>query len=315
MAQDASMMKERLVMELFAKMGLPATREVNTRLYVNGVYAGLYTIIESTDKDFLKRVFGENDGYLYEYVNAANYHFEYLGSDPALYSPRFFDPKTHEKDPDPAPIEAMIRTMNIASDADFPTAIAPYIDLSLFMKHLAVEDFVSETDGILTGMNNFDLYRFQKKNLSQFIPHDKDLTFGGPPINANRYANPFLVFAGRNVLVRRALNVTQARNAYFDTLRMVTAVAGSSGGWLDTEIQHIYNQIRTAAYEDPYKVCFNGVAQLPFPTPIGNVNGVAQLPFPTPIGNVAQLPFPTPIGNVNIVAQLPFPTPIGNVQG
>ena len=78
MAQNASMMKERLSMELFAKMDLPAAREVNTRLYVNGEYAGLYTIIESTDKDFLKRTFGENDGYLYEYVNAANYHFEYF---------------------------------------------------------------------------------------------------------------------------------------------------------------------------------------------------------------------------------------------
>src|SRR5262245_8014150 len=262
MAQDASMMKERLSMELFAKMDLPAPREVNARLYVNDEYAGLYTIIESTDKDFLQRTFGENDGYLYEYINAANYHFEYLGSDPSLYSPRFFETKTHEKDQNPSPIEAMVRTINSASDADFPTAIAPYLNLQLFMKHLAVEDFLAETDGILTGMNNFDLYRFQNKNLSQFIVHDKDLTFGGPPTNVNRYANPFLTFAGRNVLIRRAMNVTEARNAYFETLRTITAVAGGLGGWLDNEIQRIYNQIRTAAYEDPYKVCFNGVAQV-----------------------------------------------------
>jgi spore coat protein CotH len=263
MAQDASMMKERLSMELFAKMNLPAPREVNARLYVNDEYAGLYTVIESTDKDFLKRTFGENDGYLYEYINAANYHFEYLGSDPSLYSPRFFEPKTHEKDPNPSPIEAMVRTINTASDADFPTAIASYFDLQLFMKHLAVEDFLAETDGILTGMNNFYLYRFENKNLSQFIVHDKDLTFGGPPTNLNRYANPFLTFAGRNVLIRRALNVTAARNAYFDTLRTLTLVAGGFGGWLENEIQRIYNQIRSAAYEDPYKVCFNGLAQLP----------------------------------------------------
>src|SRR4029434_969257 len=104
-----------------------------------------YTIIESTDKDFLKRTFNEDDGYLYEYINTGNYHFEYLGSDPSLYSPRFFEPKTHEKDPNPAPIEAMVRTMNTASDAGFPTPIAQYLDLQLFMKHLAVEDFLAET--------------------------------------------------------------------------------------------------------------------------------------------------------------------------
>src|SRR5207245_2223382 len=161
-----SMMKDRLVMELFAKMGEPASREVHTRLYVNDEYAGLYSILESVDKDFLKRNFGENDGYLYEYNYAANYHFEYLGSDPALYSPKFFSPQTHETNPKPEPIEAMIRTMNTASDADFASAMAPYLDLQLFMKHLAIEDFMSETDGILTGMNNFYFYRFEKKNLS-----------------------------------------------------------------------------------------------------------------------------------------------------
>lgn len=261
MAQDASMMKERLSMELFAKMGLPAAREVNARLYVNDRYAGLYTIVESTDKDFLKRTFGENDGYLYEYAASGHYRFEYLGSDASLYSPKLFDPKTHEKDPDPAPIEAMIRTMNSAPDAEFATAMAPYLDLPLFMKHLAVEDFLAETDGILTGMNNFYLYRFEKKNVSQFIVHDKDLTFGGAPNKPNRYSSPFLVLASKNVLIRRAMNVTEARNAYFDTLRNVALAAGSGGGWLESEITRIYNQIRNAAYDDTLKVCFDGVTQ------------------------------------------------------
>src|SRR5207247_520693 len=103
---------------------------------------------------------------------------------------------------------------NTASDADFATAMAPYLDLQLFMKHLAVEDYIGETDGILTGMNNFYFYRFENKNLSQFIPHDKDLTFGGPPNKVDRYANPFLTLASKNVLIRRAMNVPEVRNAY-----------------------------------------------------------------------------------------------------
>ncbi len=278
MAQDASMMKERLTMELFAKMGLPASREANARLYVNDEYSGLYTIIESIDKDFLKRVFGENDGYLYEYVLAGNYHFEYLGSDPALYSPKYFDPKTHEKDPDPAPIEAMIRTMNTASDADFASAMAPYLDLELFMKHLAVQDFIAETDGILTGMNNFDLYRFQKKSLSQFIPKDKDLTFGGPPINSNRYSTPLLFNASKNVLIRRAMNVKQARDAYFNTLLSTVSIAGRTG-WLESEITRIYNQIKTAAYEDQFKVCYDGVARNPCSNAAFDAEVTADLDF------------------------------------
>ncbi len=195
-AQDPSMMKERIVMAVFSKLGLPAPREVSARLYVNDDYYGVYTAIEAVDKTFLGRMFGENSGYLYEYEYAAAYHFEYLGPDPALYSPRFFDPKTHEADPDPAPIEAMIRTMNSTSDADFPSAIARYLDLSLFMKHLAAEDFMAETDGILAGMNNFYLYRFNNK-MSQFITKDKDRTFGGEAWNLHRTRTPLLANASR----------------------------------------------------------------------------------------------------------------------
>ena len=261
MAQDASMMRDRLSMELFSKMGVPVPREAHARLYINDQYAGLYTAVESTDKNFLQQAFGENDGYLYDFVKSGNYRFEYLGSDPSLYSPKYFDPKTHEKDPAPAPIEAMIRTMNAASDTDFPAAMAPYLDLKGFMKHLAIEDFLAETDGILSGMSNFYLYRFENTNLSELIPKDKDLTFGGPPTNANRYSTPFLLSASQNVLIRRAMNTAAARNAYLDTLRNVAVVAGANGGWLESEITRIYSQIRSAAYEDAQKMCFDGLTQ------------------------------------------------------
>src|SRR5262245_8044409 len=65
--QDASMMHERLAMILFRRMGLYASREAHTRFYVNGQYIGLYTIVESVDKDFLKKNLGEDGGYLYKY--------------------------------------------------------------------------------------------------------------------------------------------------------------------------------------------------------------------------------------------------------
>jgi spore coat protein CotH len=101
--QDATMVRERLSMLFFQRMGIPASRESHVRLYVNDQFVGLYTIVESVDKDMLKLNFGENDGYLYKYDYALDdlpYRFEYRGSDPALYSPKPFSAETHEKDPD-----------------------------------------------------------------------------------------------------------------------------------------------------------------------------------------------------------------------
>src|SRR5215831_15462467 len=65
--QDPSLIHERISMELFIRMGVPASREVSTRMYVNGEYIGLYNIVESPDSQMLKRLFNENNGYLYEY--------------------------------------------------------------------------------------------------------------------------------------------------------------------------------------------------------------------------------------------------------
>src|SRR5580765_6347540 len=60
--QDASGMHERISMLFFRRMGAPAPREAHTRLFVNNAYAGLYTIVESVDKDFLRSVDGEDGG-------------------------------------------------------------------------------------------------------------------------------------------------------------------------------------------------------------------------------------------------------------
>ena len=104
----AMLVRERLSMLFFRLMGVAgAEREAHARLFVNNEYAGLYTIVESPDKDFLERNFGEREGRLYNYQfdDAANlagvppFVFQYLGSDPSLYVPSPFKPETQEDDP------------------------------------------------------------------------------------------------------------------------------------------------------------------------------------------------------------------------
>jgi spore coat protein CotH len=44
--QDPSQMHERVSMTFFRRLGIPAPREVHTRLFINDQYAGVYTIVE-----------------------------------------------------------------------------------------------------------------------------------------------------------------------------------------------------------------------------------------------------------------------------
>ena len=244
LTQDPSGLRERVAMRFYQRMGLPAPREAHAALYVNNEYAGLYAVVESIDKDFLRRVFGgaqgsiENDGHLFEYQWKTEWFFTYPGNSLDVYASSF-DPVTHENASAAtlyAPLEAMFRAINESPDASFEETVSAYLDLPLFMKHVAVQSFLAQSDGILgyAGANNFYLYRFENSSRSQFIVWDEDNAFGAADF-------PILEGHDRNVLMRRAMAVPGLRAAYFDALRAAAASAAEPAGggvsWLEREIQ------------------------------------------------------------------------------
>jgi spore coat protein H len=260
--QDASNMRERLSMLLFRRLGLPASREAHTKLYVNNAYVGVYTIVESVDKDFLKRNLGEDGGYLYKYdypSEAQRYYFEDWGSNPAAYVPLPFKPETHEDDPRPEFIVQLTQTINQTSDAAFRTAIAEYLDLTKFIRHVAVETFLADYDGFLGdfGMNNYYLYRFQDKKLFTFIAWDKSQAFSSPTFSI--WHNIRGVSGSQmNRLMTRALASRDLYDLYLDTLLECVTSASEPGvadtrGWLVREIDRENTQIRDAVLIDPEK--------------------------------------------------------------
>ena len=261
--QDASNVHERLSMLLFRRLGLLASREAHTKLYVNGTYAGIFTIVESIDKDFLKRNLGEDDGYLYKYDypnDAKPFYFEDRGSDPASYVPLPFKPETHESDPRPEFIVQLVQAINIG--AAFRTAIADYLDLTKFLRHVAVEVFLADNDGFLSdygGMNNFYFYRFQDKKLFTFIAWDKSNAFSSPTYSIWHNITDQPSFR-QNQLMSRALSSRDLYdtylNALMDCVKSINEVqAGSpdTRGWLEREIEKEYKQIRDATLSDPDK--------------------------------------------------------------
>jgi len=249
--QDPSSLHERLSMKLFSAMGIPASRTAHARLFVNDEYAGLYLIVESIDRRFLARHFGENDGFLYNYQWVDNYFFGYKGADPALYSPTPFEPETHVRDADPAPLVEMIRRINEAPAEEFLSAVGGLVDLRAFVRQAAVENFLGDNDGLLgyAGLNNFYLYRFRSNRVSTFIPWDKSEAFKSGPFHPVVWNIEDIPDSVRNRLMNRAMAVQELRDLYFDTL-LASAALASTDGWLEQEIRLEYEQIRQAALDD-----------------------------------------------------------------
>ena len=273
--QDPSGMRERLSMALFKRMGLAAEREAHARLFINNVYTGLFTIVESLDKTFLTKNFNENDGHLYEFAfdntaTASVFNFGYPGADAALYSPRPFKPETRESDPQGEVIERLFWTANIAGDAVWRTSIEEFLDMRKFIRHLAIENFLAEEDGLTGdyGPNNFYFYRFLNTTKFMFLPWDKSNTFWENPsysILRNIEDGPEIK---RNRLVIRALNDPELRELWLNTLlecadsitqpavAATATTAAVATPWLEYEVARIAGQITAATYADPSREVF-----------------------------------------------------------
>jgi spore coat protein CotH len=273
--QDPSQLHEWLSMLFFRRMGLTASREAFARLFVNDQYAGLYTIVESVDKSFLSRQFGEDGGYLFDYdypVDAAPYYFEDRGSEPAAYVPLPFKPETHENNARPEVIAGMVKAIN-TSGAAFRGAVAGFIDLAQFIRYVAAEVFLADQDGFLGnwGMNNFFMYRPPAANQFRLIVWDKSQAFVDGPGYSIWHNITDVPEVNRNRLMARALEYGDLRELYLETLLAagrsasevpLDTLPGDARGWLEREIDRAYALISPSVLTDTLKPYTNDEFQL-----------------------------------------------------
>ncbi len=255
--QDMTNLHERLSMQLFRRMGAETSRETHAKMYVNDEYVGLFTVVESVDKDFLKRYFGEDSGYLYKYDYPADgtpYYFEDRGSDGAAYVPLPFKPETNETNPRPEIIAQWVQAVNQSSTAAFQSAVGEYLDFQKFIRHVAVEVFIGDYDGFIGnyGINNFYVYRFDNQKRFQMIPWDKSEAFKAGPESSIFHNLNDVGEAQRNRLFTRILSYPELYTLYLDTLTQI-ANSTADGNWIENEVQREYQQVRDAARADTAK--------------------------------------------------------------
>ena len=250
---DASMLRERLAFLVFEAMGIASPRNAHARLTVNGEYWGLFALVEPISKPFLKSRLGEESGSLFDYEWHFPYDFSWLGSQASEYVPLPFQPETNEDKPDVATgLVAFIQAINELPSAGFAAAIGSRIDVDRFLSHVATENALAETDGVVgnQGLNNFYLYEYGQKNRFVFIPWDKDTSFtsGAWPLYRN---------LDQNVLTARLTADPAKRQVYADAVVRATTNYVNPR-WLTPQLETAYQQIRAAALADVRKPFSNG---------------------------------------------------------
>jgi spore coat protein CotH len=249
MWQDDSFLRERLAFTMFEKLGEPAPRESFCRLYINNEYQGLYAITEEIDGNFAKRVTGETDGTVFEFHWFADKQWRAEDQGPVEnYKPQP-EPRTHVLEAESTldgPIHTLFREVNAAADAVWRDRVEQFIDLNQFMRHVAIEQFIAENDGILgfAGMNNFYLYRFQGTTKHRLFVWDKDQAF--------LFLDSAIATTSDNVLFNRAMTYADLREIYLSTLEQC-AVAAKADDFLSLEIDRLTAIVFDAAKADTRK--------------------------------------------------------------
>lgn len=254
--RDPSNIREWISMALFRKMGIPAPREAPARVTINGALLGFYMIVEHVDETFLAGNFGENGGRLYKWRNRTNYEFDDLGPAAANYEP-LLQFKSKKGSGDWRDFADFIQAVHRpAVPAAFVQASSRYFDPIAFLTYLAVENVLSEYDGMaggLVGMNNFYLYQ-GKGTRYRIIPWDKDLTFSWLERDV---LEGITLGKNINLLAERLAGIPEFRSVYLGAVVKAANLLGGTGGWADGEIEREYGVIREAAVDDPNKWCFD----------------------------------------------------------
>lgn len=205
---DPTLMRSRLSFALFDALGVPAPHCQHVALHVSGEYAGLYVALESVDADFLRRRSWEPGPVYYAVNRNANFGLvspftrTMKGSLDTGYQP--------VAKADTGPLRRMLTDINLASERAFPRVAVRWVDVSGYLRWLAVAVFVGNRDGFV---HNYALYFDPAAHQFHIIPWDYDATWGidinGKPARLDR-----VPLTGWNKLTHRLMDVPGFREEY-----------------------------------------------------------------------------------------------------
>ncbi|MBL4633827.1 MAG: CotH kinase family protein, partial [Kofleriaceae bacterium] len=197
LVEDPTMIREYLAYQLAREVGLPVPQAGFANIRINGELRGLYLVVETPDKDFLKRQFGSGKGELYE--------GEY-GCDLFVADVDGFEQDRGKKDRNP------LRRFAEAAEAKGDEVWRP--DGPMTLEHLslflAFSTYVGDFDGYHHS-HNYRIYRDPKNDTWQFMSWGLDRAFfkSLPP------------FSSQGLLAKRCYAQADCRKAYLLNLRRV----------------------------------------------------------------------------------------------
>lgn len=219
MSADPSKFRERLGYSLYRDMDIVAPRAVHARVYINGVYDGLYAAVEQVDGRFTANRFpASGDGNLYKEIWPAKHITD---SDAISALKTNDDPATR----DVSDLLAFRDAVVASTESTFAEKVAPYVDLDYLARFVVVNRAINDFDGIMSfyfgwgpppANHNLYFYHDTESGLFHLIPWDLDkiLWYPEPNFWSDNAPNGLNIVPNWNVVTKSCDGYT----CWFDNL-------------------------------------------------------------------------------------------------
>jgi len=167
--QDSTYLSEKFSRELFRKIGVPCPRVGYATVKVNGQDMGVYLVVESYGRQFLKQHFTDTSGNLYDIPTGEE--LDLSGKQPV---------NSGDHPAEQGELRALVEAINVSDPAERMRQLKRTLDLDRFMKHLALDVLICNWDGYGWGQNNYRIFNDRANNRLVFMPHGLDQTFQSP---------------------------------------------------------------------------------------------------------------------------------------
>ena len=186
---DESQMRDRLGYYLFREMGVPAPRATHARLVINGIYHGVYSMVEQIDGRFTRKNFEDGTGNLYKEVWPVS-HDGRVQADQVYFEGL----KTNEdEDPNFDLIKGFAGDIVASDDETIRSVITQWMNLDEIMAYVAVDRTIRADDGPFhwycggdeCSNHNYYWYEDPSNEMMHLIPWDLDNAFENIVSNTN----------------------------------------------------------------------------------------------------------------------------------
>nr|WP_241480411.1 CotH kinase family protein [Nocardiopsis halotolerans] len=166
-------LNEALALDLTAADGQTTQDHTFTSFAVNGGEAVPRLVLDHPDASWASRY---GNGILYK--GRAEGSFAYLGGDPTEYE-ESFKQINGEGTHDLQPVMDLLRFVEESDDEEFARELDEHLDAESFARYLALQDLMSNSDGMDGPGNNYYLWYDLDQDRFTVLSWDLNLSFGG----------------------------------------------------------------------------------------------------------------------------------------